>query len=46
MAFSAGATDRIAYFGHPRESSHGYEVARLAVFDNFVKTLIGYLTSS
>lgn len=46
MAFSAGATDRIAYFGHPRENSHGFEVARLSVFDNVVKTLVGYLTSA
>lgn len=29
----AGGTGRIACFGHPRENSHGYEIARLSVFE-------------
>lgn len=45
MAFAAGGADRIACFGHPRENSHGYEVARLSVFENVAKTLVAYLTS-
>ena len=45
MTFTAGGADRIAYLGHPRENSHGYEVARLSVFDNVVKTLVAYVTS-
>jgi putative aminopeptidase FrvX len=35
----AGLAPRIACIGHPRENSHGYEVARLSVFDNVLKTL-------
>jgi putative aminopeptidase FrvX len=46
MVFTAGATDRIACFGHPRENSHGYEVARLSVFENVAKTLVAYLIAA
>ncbi len=40
MVYDAGATQRIACFGHVRENSHGFEVARLAVFDNVHKVLV------
>ncbi|MCL4265715.1 MAG: M20/M25/M40 family metallo-hydrolase [Anaerolineae bacterium] len=39
----AGLAPRIACIGHVRENSHGYEVARLAVFDNLLKTLVQFL---
>jgi putative aminopeptidase FrvX len=42
--YAAGAAGRVACFGHVRENSHGYEVARLSVFDNVTKTLIRYIT--
>lgn len=42
--YAAGAAGRVACFGHVRENSHGYEVARLSVFDNVAKTLIRYIT--
>ena len=40
LVYAAGATARIACFGHVRANSHGYEVARLAVFDNVLRTLV------
>ena len=43
-AFEVGAAERVATFGHVRENSHGYEVARLSVFQNVVATLVSYLT--
>jgi putative aminopeptidase FrvX len=45
LVYSVGATERIACFGHVRENSHGYEVARLSVFENVVKTLIQFVTT-
>ena len=36
---------KIACIGHVRENSHGYEVARLSVFDNLLKTLIAFIRS-
>jgi len=36
---------KIACIGHVRENSHGYEVARLAVFDNLLATLIEFIKS-
>lgn len=41
----AGLAPRIACLGQVRENSHGYEVARLAVFDNMVAVLHAYLSS-
>lgn len=38
----AGLAPRIACVGHVRENSHGYEVARLSVFDNLLKTLLQF----
>jgi putative aminopeptidase FrvX len=45
MVFEAGAAARIACFGQVRENSHGYEVARLAVFDNMLRTLLHFVTN-
>ncbi len=42
LVYAAGATARIACFGHVRANSHGYEVARLAVFDNVLRTLVHF----
>jgi putative aminopeptidase FrvX len=39
----AGLAPRIACIGHVRENSHGYEVARLSVFDNLLKTLLQFI---
>jgi putative aminopeptidase FrvX len=36
---------QIACIGHVRENSHGYEVARLSVFDNLLNTLIDFIRS-
>ena len=36
---------KIACIGHVRENSHGYEIARLSVFDNLLKTLIEFIRS-
>lgn len=39
----AGLAPRIACFGHVRENSHGYEVARLAVFDHLLDVLVKFV---
>lgn len=39
----AGLAPRIACVGHVRENSHGYEVARLAVFDHLLETLVVFV---
>jgi len=36
---------KIVCIGHVRENSHGYEVARLAVFDNLLNTLVAFIRS-
>ena len=41
----AGAAPRVACFGHVRENSHGYEVARLSVFDNVFNTLLQFVSN-
>ncbi|MEZ4830871.1 MAG: M20/M25/M40 family metallo-hydrolase [Caldilineaceae bacterium] len=41
----AGGAYRVACFGHVRENSHGYEVARLSVFDHMLETLVEFLTT-
>lgn len=38
-----GSAARIACFGHVRENSHGYEVARLAVFDSLLAVLVAFV---
>ena len=37
--YSVGGAERVATVGHVRENSHGYEVARLSVFEHVVATL-------
>ncbi len=39
----AGGAQRIVCMGHVRANSHGYEVARLAVFDNILKALVQFV---
>ena len=38
-AYDVGAAERIGFIGHVRENSHGFEVARLSVFDNVLTVL-------
>jgi putative aminopeptidase FrvX len=45
MIYAVGAAQRVACFGHVRENSHGYEVARLSVFENVVNTLVRFSTT-
>jgi putative aminopeptidase FrvX len=45
LVYATGSVQRIACFGHVRENSHGYEVARLSVFENVVKTLAQFVTT-
>lgn len=45
MVYASGAAPRVATVGIVRENSHGYEVARLSVFDNLVNTLIRFVES-
>ncbi len=44
LAYAVGAVPRVACLGHVRENSHGYEVARLSVFDNVCRTLLEFVT--
>jgi len=41
--YDSGGAPRIAFIGHVRENSHGFEVARLSVFDNVLKTLLVFV---
>ena len=41
--YAAGAASRVVCLGQVRENSHGYEVARLSVFDNLIKTLVRFV---
>lgn len=43
--YEVGAAPRVAILGHVRENSHGYEVARLSVFDNLLAVLLSFLGS-
>ena len=43
---AAGLAPRCATIGYPRANSHGYEVARLSVFENLVATLFEYLRAA
>lgn len=45
LVFAAGLTQRIACVGHVRENSHGYEVARVTVFENSVRVLVEFVTT-
>lgn len=46
MVMEAGLVPRAVCFGHVRENSHGYEVARLSVFDNVYKVLLRFMTET
>jgi putative aminopeptidase FrvX len=41
--YNAGLAPRIGFIGHVRTNSHGFEVAKLAVFSNTVKTIVEYI---
>lgn len=41
--YDSGAAPRVGIIGHVRENSHGFEVARVAVFDNVLKTLVKFI---
>jgi putative aminopeptidase FrvX len=43
LVYAMGGAQRVACFGHVRENSHGYEVSRLSVFDNVLKTLVKFI---
>jgi putative aminopeptidase FrvX len=45
LVMYAGLAPRVACLGHVRDNSHGYEVARLAVFDRLVDTLVQFVAS-
>ena len=45
MVYATGGAERIGCFGHVRENSHGYEVARLSVFDNLYRTLVQFIAT-
>ncbi len=41
--YDVGAAPRVATIGHVRENSHGFEIARLSVFDNLLEILVQFL---
>lgn len=41
--YNAGLAPRVGFLGHVRTNSHGFEVARLSVFSNTVKTIVEYI---
>jgi len=41
--YDTGGAPRVAVVGQVRENSHGYEVARLSVFDNLLRTLVQFV---
>ena len=43
LVYYAGGAQRIACLGQVRANSHGYEVARLAVFDHLLNTLVQFV---
>ncbi len=44
--YDTGAAPRVGIVGQVRENSHGYEVARLSVFDNLLKTLVEFIRAT
>lgn len=46
MVMAAGLVAKAVCFGHVRENSHGYEVARLSVFDNVIQVLKSFMIST
>ena len=45
LVYSTGGAYRVACFGHVRENSHGYEVARLSVFNHVIDTLVHFVNT-
>jgi len=45
LVYSVGGAQRVVCLGHVRENSHGYEVARLSVFDNLLRTLVQFMAT-
>ncbi|MAT99067.1 MAG: hypothetical protein CL608_18125 [Anaerolineaceae bacterium] len=43
LVFYAGGAQRIACMGQVRANSHGFEVARLSVFDHMLETLVQFV---
>jgi putative aminopeptidase FrvX len=41
--YAVGAAERVATVGHVRDNSHGFEIARLSVFDNLLATLVEFV---
>jgi putative aminopeptidase FrvX len=41
--YNAGLAPRTGFIGHVRTNSHGFEVAKLAVFSNTIKTIVEYI---
>lgn len=41
--YDAGAAPGVAFMGHVRENSHGFEIARLSVFDHVLAVLVQLL---
>jgi endoglucanase len=41
--YNVGAAARIAFLGHVRTNSHGFELARLSVFQNTINTLFNFI---
>lgn len=44
LVYYAGGAQRIACMGQVRANSHGYEVARLSVFDHMLETLVQFVS--
>lgn len=45
LVYTMGGAQRTATFGHVRENSHGFEVSRLSVFANVIRTLVQFVTT-
>jgi putative aminopeptidase FrvX len=45
QVYAVGGAARVACLGHVRENSHGYEVARLSVFDHLFNTLVRFIAT-
>jgi putative aminopeptidase FrvX len=43
LVYYSGGVQRIACMGQVRANSHGFEVARLSVFDNMLNTLVQFI---
>lgn len=41
--YDTGGAPRVGIIGHVRENSHGFEVAKLSVFDNLLKALVRFV---